>query len=158
MAIDAGRGLRLFLELCDWIAATGGGPADAKSWFLGTSHAWLEGSDARALDKVLGLTRSHRQLYVRHRRDVLLRRAAGQLAPDANPWTQAGLLAAEIELFGRRFWPSWHQGTIDPHASDLRSTLAALFRMGVRLPRTQRKLYRVLTAKQLASSAPARRG
>lgn len=118
-------------------AASGIADPEVTTWVCRAMAAYVKGS--ASLEDALGLNRVQR---IRSRNDALFR--ASEILSDGKgditAWELALLLANAIERYESRFLPAMK---ICPSTqlSPLNQALSDAFACGVRVPRTQRKIY-----------------
>lgn len=102
---------------------------------LSVLHQGIDRADLRRLDRVAR----------RKARDAALLECALLLGADCpGPWVTAGRLEAAIKRFESRVWPRLRAGIVR-QLGPVDAALHRAFLTGERIPKTQRRLYDLLT-------------
>ncbi|WP_374279199.1 hypothetical protein [Azonexus sp.] len=117
-------------------AAAGKLDPEVIAWLSSGLRAYIDGRE-RSLETALSLDLSRR---VRERNDALIEAAKILSRQSTSPWATAGLLARAICNFETNVLPS-DQLRNSKNMTALNTHLLRAFNTGVRIPRTQRKIY-----------------
>ncbi|MDD2663851.1 MAG: hypothetical protein PHD19_08825 [Dechloromonas sp.] len=120
-------------------AAAGKLDPEVCTWLANGLKAYVDGAESN-LEAALGLNHFHR---TRERNTALLDAARHLSVKFSTPWELAGALAIAIRNFETRVCPPGRAINFDG-LSPLNKSIFKAFRTGVRVPRTQENIHKLL--------------